>query len=290
MSKPIPSISSKEINKTRLNYLLYDHVKSPTVVLLHATGFVPWLWHPIAEKLADRFQVIVPCLSSLREPDGNDFSISWELLAGDVSALLTSLDVEAPYLVGHSMGATIATLVHARYSLPVKKMILIEPIYLQEEVYGIVIPPEMHPMASKAIKRGNGWKDRDEGREYFLSRPFFQSWHQDIFELYLTYGLVENGHDGVLLYCSPEKEAALFLGSGGVNPWPYLPKVDCPVLVVEGETTENKAFIDYRKISQIFNQGEYLEVPGAGHLIPMEKPYEMLRIIDAYLQGSRKSG
>lgn len=284
MKNDIPALLSKKINNTEFNYLLYDG-NGPTVVLVHATGFIPWLWHPVAKALSKEYRVIVPCLSSHRNPDKTDHSISWGLLSDDVYQLLTALGVEKPYLVGHSMGGAIVTLVHAYFSMPAEKMVLIEPIYLPEETYNITIPIEVHPMASKAIRRGNGWKDLSECREYLLSKPFFQTWDKEIFELYLSYGLVNSLNGGVELYCSPEKEAALFLGSSGKNPWPYLSDVRCPVLVLEGETSENKHFVDYKKITSMFKHGTYLEVPGTGHLIPMEQPGETFRIIDGFIKS-----
>ena len=38
----------------QLRYLAYENVKTRPIVLLHATGFGPWLWHPVARELANR--------------------------------------------------------------------------------------------------------------------------------------------------------------------------------------------------------------------------------------------
>ncbi len=284
MNNDIPELLSKRINHTEFKYLLYDG-DGPTIVMVHATGFIPWLWHPIAKSLSKKYRVIVPCLSSHRMPHETDKSIGWETLADDVYQLLKALNVYNAYLVGHSMGGAVTTLVNSLFSLPAEKMVLIEPIYLPKEIYGVVIPAEAHPLASKAIKRGNGWKNVDECREYFLLKPFFQTWDKEMFELYLSYGLVENGNGGLKLYCSPEKEAALFLGCSQRDPWPLLPEVTCPVLVLEGETSENKQFLDLVKTTKLFENGSYMEIPGTGHLVPMEKPKETLQIIDDFFRS-----
>ena len=54
MSKDhMPRVLTQDIGDVDLSYLLYEG-EGPTIVLLHATGFLPWLWHPIARELAPR--------------------------------------------------------------------------------------------------------------------------------------------------------------------------------------------------------------------------------------------
>ncbi len=79
-----------------------------------------------------------------------------------------------------------------------------------------------------------------------------------------------------------ECDTGFFMGGANYNPWPLLSKVTCPTLVIEGEASENRAFIDLKKATRIFGQGAYKLVNGAGHLIPQEKPRESLEIIRSF--------
>ena len=74
----------------------------------------------------------------------------------------------------------------------------------------------------------------------------------------------------------------MFMGGMRFNPWPVIPMMRCPVLVVEGETSENRSFIDLPGIAAIIPKGQYRLVPGAGHLIPQERPAETVRILDDF--------
>jgi lipase len=85
------------------------------------------------------------------------------------------------------------------------------------------------------------------------------------------------------LACTPESEAAMFMGGGSINPWPLLDKLTCPVLVVEGEKSTNKEWVDLPKAVSLLRHGRYKSVPGAGHLIPMQKPEEIAKIIKEFL-------
>ena len=46
-----PQVRTEIVDGASLNYLHYEG-SGPDVVMLHATGFLPWLWHPIARELA----------------------------------------------------------------------------------------------------------------------------------------------------------------------------------------------------------------------------------------------
>ncbi len=75
----------------------------------------------------------------------------------------------------------------------------------------------------------------------------------------------------------------MFMGGRHINPWPLLSKVACPVLVVEGEKSENKGLVDIRRAVSLFSQGQYKSVAQAGHLIPMQKPQDVVRIIQDFI-------
>jgi pimeloyl-ACP methyl ester carboxylesterase len=73
------------------------------------------------------------------------------------------------------------------------------------------------------------------------------------------------------------------MGGKSTNPWPLLKQLTCPVLVVEGEKSANKAFVDLPKAVSLLSNGRYKSVPEAGHLIPMQKPKEVAKIIKEFL-------
>ncbi len=197
------------------------------------------------------------------------------------------LRIEKPFLVGHSMGGIVATIANASYAIKARAMVLIEPIFLPIQFYHHPMTIDTHPLAAKAIRRKNHWRDRTEALQYLSSRPLFASWNNEVLDLYIKYGMTEQDEGGLCLTCSPRKEAALFMGGMDHNPWPLLPSISCPILIVEGEASENRHFIDLPRVVSALPQGCYRMVPGGGHLLPMEQPETVAGIIENFLGKHR---
>lgn len=279
-----PDIQTVDIGDAEIQYLHYPG-RGPTVVLLHATGFLPWLWHPIGRELADTFTVIAPYFCDHRRASPEDGGLHWALLAEDLLRLSDRLEIEAPLLAGHSMGGTVVTLAAARRPGWARRMVLIEPIFLPAEFYRLDIDVEMHPLAAKSIRRRNHWSDAAEARAYLREKPLFAAWDDEMLDLYLRYGMVTADGGGLELACPPRREASLFMGGVHTDPWPVLDRVDCPVQVVEGENSANRAHIDLEAAAARFAQGTFTRVPEAGHLIPMERPRETVRLLRGFFSG-----
>lgn len=105
-----------------------------TVVLLHGKNFCAATWAPTARVLSDAgYRVIAIdqigfCKSS--KPDDYQFSLS--RLAANTRALLDSLNIARPVVMGHSMGGMLGI----RYALQnpdaVSRLVLVNPIGLED--------------------------------------------------------------------------------------------------------------------------------------------------------------
>ena len=262
--------------------------EGPPLLLLHATGFSPHLWHPLARELSKKFRVIAPYFCAHRECDPYDGGLPWPTLAQDVTSLCRSLDLKRPFVAGHSMGGTVAVIAAAACGLNPSAIILIEPIFLPQILYTAPLSVEHHPLASKSINRRNHWESAADAKAYLRGKALFANWDDEMLDLYVSYGMEGAPEGGITLACHPKREAGLFMGGMHLDPWPLLEKVSAPVLVVEGGTSGNRAYIDLKKATSMFPDAQYLEVPGAGHLVPMEKPSETARIMTDFFTGAAR--
>lgn len=281
ITREIPELKIHDIGGVELPYLYYEG-QAPQILFAHATGFLPWLWHPIIEELKPHKEAWAPYICNYRDCDPEK-GLGWDVIARDLISFCSSQNIRDNLAVGHSMGATVIAIASALFGLQPRGMILIEPIFLPEEIYSIDMRVKDHPLASQSIKRKNRWKDEQSALEYLKSKALFAGWDEQMLEFYLQYGMEKQAEGDLKLTCSPKNEAALFMGGNSTNPWPLLEKLTCPVLILEGEKSTNKEFIDLKKAVSLLANGKYKSVHDAGHLIPMQKPKEVAKIIKEFL-------
>lgn len=278
----IPSLKIHDVGGAELPYLYYEG-EAPQILFAHATGFLPWLWHPIIENLKPHKQAWAPYICNYRDCDPESGGLSWDVIARDIISFCSSQNIINNLSVGHSMGATVLTIASALFGLQPSGMILIEPIFLPEAFYDLDIKLKDHPLAAQSIKRKNGWKDEQSALEYLKSKSLFAGWDEQMLQFYIKYGMEKQAQGELKLTCAPRSEAALFMGGKSTNPWPLLKELTCPVLILEGEKSTNREFIDLKKAVSLLKDGRYKSVAGAGHLIPMEKPQEVTKIIKEFM-------
>jgi pimeloyl-ACP methyl ester carboxylesterase len=281
--RAIPELESQDVGGVELPYLHYPGNERKTV-FCHATGFLPWLWHPVIEKLDFNDSIWAPYTCNYRGGDPHNGGLSWNTIARDLAFFCSARGIDLPLMIGHSMGATVSVISAAAFGIKPRGMILIEPILLPEEFYQMNINVEEHPLASKSIRRVSHWKSTDEASSYLNSRPLFSDWDEDVLELYKSYGMEKLPAGDVKLACAPQSEAALFMGGMSRNPWPLLPRISCPTLVIEGEKSPNIGLVDIRRAVSLLPGGRYAGVPDAGHLIPMQKPAEIATLINNFVK------
>ena len=222
-----PQICKQDIGDAELSYLLYEG-EGPPLIFLHATGFLPWLWHPLARELASAYRIVAPSFCEHRETDPEDGGLSWVTLAEDTVRLCNALQLKKPFLVGHSMGATVHLIAHTLYGLEAAGMILIEPILLPAEFYRGRMSVDEHPFAAKAIRRTNFWHHRDEAMAYLRSRSLFQGWDEEMLELYIRYGMTGGKTADFSSPAVPSGKRPSSWGEGSTIPGPFFPKSPVP--------------------------------------------------------------
>ena len=110
------------------------------IVLLHGKNFAGFYFAPIMKELVESgYRVIVPDqVGSGKSTKPESFQYSFHTMAKFTVDLLNSLGVKEYTMVGHSMGGMYATRLALMYPEQVKKLILVNPIGLED--YKVLIP------------------------------------------------------------------------------------------------------------------------------------------------------
>ncbi|WP_319547982.1 alpha/beta hydrolase [Desulfogranum marinum] len=103
------------------------------IVLLHGKNFSGYYWESVANDLLQRkYRVIIPDQIGFGKSSKPDFyQYSFGQLALNTKSLLDNLHIKKIDLVGHSMGGMLATTFAVNYPQSVNKLILINPIGLE---------------------------------------------------------------------------------------------------------------------------------------------------------------
>ncbi len=103
-------------------------------VLLHGKNFSGYYWEKVAKDLLEKgYRVVIPDQIGFGKSTKPAFyQYSFGQLALNTKLILDHLGVEEITLVGHSMGGMLATTFAVNYPTLVKKLILINPIGLED--------------------------------------------------------------------------------------------------------------------------------------------------------------
>ena len=111
-----------------------DEDAGKVIVLLHGKNFSGYYWERVAKDLLKRkYRVIIPDQIGFGKSSKPEYyQYSFGQLALNTKSLLESLKIKKFDLVGHSMGGMLATTFTVNYPRLVDKLILINPIGLED--------------------------------------------------------------------------------------------------------------------------------------------------------------
>jgi len=116
-----------------------DHPNGETVILFHGKNFNGYYWKDVAYFLKDKgYNVVIPDQVGWGKSDKPNIHYSFSLLAENNKKLLDTLGIKSVIVIGHSMGGMLATRFTLMYPNLVTKLILEDPIGLED--YKTFIP------------------------------------------------------------------------------------------------------------------------------------------------------
>lgn len=192
--------------------------------------------------------------------------IDWWGFGRDVLAVAETVPV--PRIgVGHSAGGAALAMAEIERPGTFAALVLVEPI-LFPPPYGRM---EDHPRALGADRRRDSFPSREALREHFADKEVFAGWDRRAFDGYLAGGFREE--DGqVRLACPAHVEAEVYRTAGTHGAWERLGEVGVPVLILGGKESDSHPPSFPERLAGRFPRAAWEVVPGAGHLLPMERP------------------
>ena len=271
------------VHGTELRYI--DRGHGPPVLFVHGFPLDHTMWDSQLDAISQQCRVIAPDLrgfgrsllrsagvppasTEAREPPVLPFAM--QQFADDLAALLDALGIYEPVVYcGLSMGGYIAFQFWRKHAARLRGLVLCDTRSTADT-------PEAaagrRVMADRVLKEGPAFV-----AETMLPRLFCEATRQQRPEL------VE-GLRRVVMANSPRGIAAAALGMAErPDMTASLGDIRCPTLVVVGQDDAISPPAEMRGLAQKIPAAEFVEIPAAGHMSPLENPAAVTAAIVEFL-------
>jgi pimeloyl-ACP methyl ester carboxylesterase len=257
---------------------------APTLWLVHATGFHGRVWDQVIHHLPGRHVVAVEQRGHGRSA-GTDFD-SWADFGRDLAAMANAFELQGAVGVGHSMGAHALVQDAACEPGRFRQLVLIDPVMLAPADYLLPPPPPgaLHPAAG----RKNRFASAQAMFERFFDRPPYSVFDPQALRDYCQHGLrpAADGH-GFELACAPAFEGKVYaLARQHSGIYASIRALQIPVLVVRARPQDPNikpwdalGTPTWANLAQEFRHGRDLHLADKTHMLPMEDPALVARLI-----------
>lgn len=257
----------------------------------HANGYPPAAYRALIGQLTESHQLITSVHRPLWQPTPAPDSVkSWRVFADDVLDLLQAHSAPV-FSVGHSMGATAIVLAAVREPHLFRGLVLIEPVlvprrYLMLLRFFARFAPRQVPMIRTTLQRQQRWSNRQEAFAHYRPKGVFRRIPDEVLWDYVKYCLVDESDGSVSLQYSREWEAHCYKLVH--NLWRVLPRLRIPVLGIRGADTTTLSAASWQRWQALSPQHDYIEMAGAGHLLPFEQAEPLAAHIKNWMAAQRR--
>lgn len=262
----------------------------PVLHFAHANGFPPDAYRPWLTALARRYRVVAAPHRPLwsREDPWQTFH-DWHTIGRDLIAALDAHDLRGVIGVGHSLGG-VATL-YAAVQRPdlFSRLALIDPVFLDPALLALAQQPGLDPTAlplvAGALRRRAVWASREEAWTAFRPKPVFAGLSDEALWAYVT-AVLQPRPDGSFALAYPREWEARIYSLPPADVWELLGRVTLPTLAVRGAQSDTLSAACWQLWQRTQPAATFVELPGLGHLLPLEDPTAVAAVLGDWLATS----
>lgn len=266
----------KKLRVGDLDMALCEQGSGPVLLLVHGFPLDHQMWSAQIDAFSDAYRVIAPDLRGFGAtglttgPDVPE-QVTMEQMADDLAALLDVLAIDEPvHYCGLSMGGYVAWQFWRKYPERLQSLVLCDTRAVADDED---TARTRRKMAAHVLQYGT-----EALSEIMIPNLFARATLEHQPEV------VEPIRQ-TLLRSSPQTIAAAQRGLAArpdVRGW--LGQIELPVLLVVGEEDKLSPPAEMRSIAAALPQAEIVEVPGAGHMAPLEQPDIVNQAIRQFLE------
>ena len=231
-------------------------------------------WLRLSNNLALNFTVYKPANRGAGQTTGWTTELSIEQMANDIAILIETLGLDSAYVVGHSMGGAILQRLCINHPKRVKASIIVSSfasfpkaaqLYIENTsaLFAAGLPTELVLRTIYTRLYGSDFLSQETNITSELQRMLMDPAPQ-----------------------TPEGYEAQVQAIGQFNSRADLSKIQCPTLIVNG--TEDVLTPPYlsEELHDAISHSKLHLIPKCGHMIPQEKPEQLLQCILDFFTSS----
>lgn len=257
------------INGAELKVL--DQGQGPVVLFVHGFPLTHAMWRPQIEALAADYRIIAPDLRGFGASSVTRGTVTMRQFADDLVGILDALNVTEPVtFCGLSMGGYIGWQFVQHYPERLKKLICCDTKASADSNEAI---QNRHKLAESVLKHGVGVLAQAMPEKLFAKETLDQQ------------GDVVEQCKQMMLAAHPEGAAAALRGMAErPNMTSLLSTITVPTLIIVGEDDQITTVQEMQEMAAAIPQCQFLEVPHAGHMAPLEQPEPLNTVLKEFLQ------
>jgi len=248
----------------------------PGVLLLHSLAAHGHWWDGVASLLRERYHVIALDLrghgASEWAPSGpGGRGYAFEDYVADIATVIDLLGWQRPIVIGHSLGGYLAAQLAATHPDRVGAVVLADVLTGFSE--------DLAARAARQAERpGPQFANPSEAGARFRLTPPETAAPADAIH-HLGAAAVVERRPGVWEHAFDRR---VFLHPPP-DPWGFLPRVECPLLVVRGESSSVMTREAAERVAGSVRHGTVVELPGAFHHLIVDDPAGFVARVEAWL-------
>lgn len=263
-------------NGIRHHYLEWGDAGNPPLLMLHATGLCAGPWKPLARRLAQRYRVLAFDQRGHGDTDRSDKGYRFEYAGEDLAAIVKSMGLRQPRVVGHSSGGLAAIIAATILPDGFGPVVLVETRVSNDAPTAAT--QDLNRRAERTRMKRSIWESREAMFDAYRTRAAFKDWEDEPFQEFITGGAKMLPDGRAELKCHPETEATFYGMRDDLPVEDYLRELAGKWLLLLADYPGCQRLDDagVRRFQELV-AGSRVKALGKGsHFLPMEYPEDVL--------------
>ena len=264
-----------------------------SLYFLHANGYPPECYLPLLEILANSYHVIGMKLRPLWEGHEAEVLTDWQPLSDDLVHFLEQQNDAKAVIVGHSLGAVVSLRAAIQEPGHFRALVLLDPVIFPPAVIrgwkiikSLGLGYKLHPLIPTAQKRRRAFEYQEVVYRAYRQKKIFRYIDNHNLRIMIAGMLSPTDGIGYELSYSPEWEVQIYYTgvSSDLDIWRGLPQVKIPIMIIRGSETNTFFPVTANRVKKMLPTVQVETISEATHLVPLERPDNVSRIILDFLE------